>query len=150
MELTLRRQKILFLSFYVSGTLTTSKWPAKLKVSIFWKEEDLRAKEASKRRPEGQKRGAHTAPVPGRVGPTQMALVALLPSIFVPVASSWPKNAYIRSPPTFFETSVATRQKQENRDLELQIGGGKLRRGAAGEVSFFSIDISTVSMIKRE
>jgi hypothetical protein len=32
----------------------------------------------------------------------------------------------------------------------LQIGGGKLRRGAAGVVSIFSNDFSTVSMMKRE
>ena len=35
MELTLRRQKTLFLSFNVSGTQTTSKWPANLRASIF-------------------------------------------------------------------------------------------------------------------
>ena len=50
----------------------------------------------------------------------------------------------------FHETSAAVSQKHENRDLELQIGGGKLRRGAAGVVSFISIDISTVSTMKRE
>ena len=53
MELTLRRQKTLFLSFYVSGTQTTSKNYGKIQASVFWKEEDLGAKEASKRRPEG-------------------------------------------------------------------------------------------------
>jgi len=40
--------------------------------------------------------------------------------------------------------------KPRNRDLELQIGGGKLRRGAAGMVSIFSNDFSTVSMMKKE
>ena len=35
MELTLRRQKTLFLYFNVSGTQTTSKWPANLRASIF-------------------------------------------------------------------------------------------------------------------
>ena len=35
MELTLRRQKTLFLSFNVSGTQTTSKSPANLRASIF-------------------------------------------------------------------------------------------------------------------
>ena len=55
MELTLRRQKTLFLSFYVLGTQTTSKNYGKIQASLFWKEEDLGAKEASKRRPEGKK-----------------------------------------------------------------------------------------------
>ena len=50
----------------------------------------------------------------------------------------------------FSKTSAAISQKHENEDLELHIGGGKLRRGAAGVVSFISIDISTVSTMKRE
>ena len=40
--------------------------------------------EASKRSPEGQKRWAHTATIPGRVGPHKLGLDALLPSIFPP------------------------------------------------------------------
>ena len=43
----------LFLSFFVSGTQTTSKNYGKIHASLFWKEEDLGAKEASKRRPQG-------------------------------------------------------------------------------------------------
>ena len=70
MELTLHRQKTPFSYFNV------------------WKEEDLWAKEASKRRPEGQTRGAHAATVPGRVGPTRLGLVAPLPSISSPPTSS--------------------------------------------------------------
>ena len=98
MELTLRRQKILFLSFYVSGTLTTSWWPEKLRGSIFWKEEDLRAKEASKRRPEGRKKVAHAATIAGRVGPILLGLGAPQPSILSQPPSSWPKNAYKKVP----------------------------------------------------
>ena len=49
-----------------------------------------------------------------------------------------------------FGGSAAETQKPRNKDLELQIGGGKLRRGAAGVVSTFSNDFSTVSMMKRE
>ena len=41
-------------------------------------------------------------------------------------------------------------RKHRNRDLELQIGGGKLRQSAAGVVSISPNDISTVSMMKRE
>ena len=88
MELTLRRQKTLFLSFYVSGTQTSSKNSGKIQASVFWKEEDLGAKEASKRRPEGRKGGAHAARYCGRVGPTHLGLVAPLPSIFHPPTPS--------------------------------------------------------------
>ena len=55
MELTLRRQKTLFLSFYVSGTQTSSKNYGKIQASIFWKEEDVGAKESSKRSSQGRK-----------------------------------------------------------------------------------------------
>ena len=115
-----------------------------------WKEEDLGAKEANKRRPEGQKEVAHVATVPGRVGPTISALEAPLPSIFSPTTPSWPKTDYKNSPRGSSERSAAETQKHRNRDQELQIGGGKLRRGAAGEVSTSSNDISIDSMMKRE
>jgi len=88
MELTLRRQKTLFLSFYVSGTQTSSKNYGKIQASVFWKEEDLGAKEASKRRPQGREGVAHVATVPGHVGLTLLALGAPLPSIFSPPPSS--------------------------------------------------------------
>jgi hypothetical protein len=48
------------------------------------------------------------------------------------------------------EGSAAKTQKHENRDLELQIGGGKLRQGAAGVVSTSSNDSTIVTMMKRE
>ena len=107
-------------------------------------------KEVNERRREDQKRGSHAATVPGRVGPLNLALMAPFASILCPEASSWPKNAYIKGPPTFFEGRAATWKKQETETRRLQIGGGKLRRSPAGEVSFFSINISTVSMMKRE
>ena len=116
----------------------------------FWKEEDLRAKEANKQRPEGQDRWAHAARYMGRVGPLLLGLGAPLPLIFPPPTPFRPKNAYKNYPPTFSGRSAAETQKHRNRDLELQIGGGKLRRGAAGVVSIFSNDFSTVSMMKRE
>ena len=50
----------------------------------------------------------------------------------------------------FFQRRAATQEKPETEIRRLQIGGGKLRRSPAGEVSFFSINISTVSMMKRE
>ena len=54
----------------------------------FWKEQDFGAKEANKRSPEAQKRGAHAASVPSRVGPNNLALDAPLSSIFSPPPSS--------------------------------------------------------------
>ena len=112
--------------------------------------EDLVVKEFNERRPEDQKGGSHAATVPGRVGPSNLVLGAQFASILHPEASSWPKNTYIKGPPAFFDGRAATRKKQETETTRLQIRGGKLRRSPAGEVSFFSIDISTVSMMKRE
>ena len=66
MELTLRRQKTLFLSFFFcfrDPNDVQKLW--KIQASVFWKEEDLGAKGGSKRRPEGRKRVAHAATVPG-------------------------------------------------------------------------------------
>ena len=54
----------------------------------FYEEEDLGAKEANERRPEAQKGVPHATPVPGRVGPPLLALVALFASILHPEASS--------------------------------------------------------------
>lgn len=48
----------------------------------FWKEQNVGAKEANKRRPEGQDRWAHTDRFLGRVGPLIWALEAPLLSIF--------------------------------------------------------------------
>ena len=50
--------------------------------------EDLGAKEVNERRPEDQKRGSHTATVPGHVGPPNSALVAPFALILRPEASS--------------------------------------------------------------
>ena len=50
--------------------------------------QDYGAQEVNERRPEGQMGGPHAAPVPGRVGPPPFSLVALMPSIFAPLAPS--------------------------------------------------------------
>ena len=150
MELTLHRQKTPFSYFNVFRDPNVNEITWKFTGVNIWKEEDMWAKEANKRRPEAQTGVAHVARYCGRVGPTRLALVALLPSIFSPPTSSWPKNAYKRSPTSFSGTSAAETQKHRNGDQELQIGGGKLRRGATGVVCIFSIDFSTVSMMKRE
>ena len=150
MELTLRRQKTLFLYFNVSGTQTTSKWPGNLRASVFGRKKTWERRKQANGGRKPKWGGAHAAWYCSRVGPTHLGLVAPLPSIFSPPTSSWPKNAYIKGPPTFSGRSAAETQKPRNRDLELQIGGGKLRRGAAGVVSIFSNDFSTVSMMKGE
>ena len=46
------------------------------------------AKQVNERRPRNQKEGSHAAPVPGRVGPSNLALVAPFASILRPEASS--------------------------------------------------------------
>ena len=84
LELTLHRQKTLVLYFNVSGTPNVNEITWKFTGVNIWKEEGLRKREASKRRPEGQTGMAHAATVPGRVGPTRLGLVAPLPSISSP------------------------------------------------------------------
>ena len=50
----------------------------------------------------------------------------------------------------FFQREPPHKRNQKTEIRRLKIGGGKLRRSPAGEVSTFSIDISTGSMMKRE
>ena len=116
----------------------------------FWKERSIGAKEANKRRPEGQDRWAHAAKFLGRVGPTILGLEPPMSSIFFPEPRLDLKTTIKIVPQRFPEGSAAETHKHRNRDLELQIGGGKLRRGAAGVVFISPNDISTVSMMKRE
>ena len=114
----------------------------------FWKERSIGAKEANKRRPEGQDRWAHVARFLGRVGPTILGLEPPMPSIFFPEPHLDLKTTIKVVSRRFSEGSAAETQKPWNRDLELQIGGGKLWRGAAGMVSIFSNNFFTVSMMK--
>ena len=150
LELTLRWQKTLFSIFWCFRDPNDVQMTWKFTSISFTKEEDLGAKEANERRPEAQKGVAHAARFLGRVGPTFWSLVAPLPLIFSPTTPPWPKADYKNSPRGRSEEGRRRNTKHRNRDLELQIGGGKLRRSAAGEVSFFSNDFSTVSMMKRE
>ena len=106
---------------------------------FFWKDEHLGAKEASKRRPEGQKRVPHAAPVPGRVGPPLFVLVAPFTPILLPEASSWPKNFYIKSPPRSFVSRRGETENQKQRDRRMppeKIGGGKRRRNPPPSIVF--------------
>ena len=95
------------------------------------------------------------------VGPTRPRNLAAWATLFWPSGlrcrrSFFPKfcldlkMTIYRPPRAFAKGSVTETQKPQNRDLELRIGGGKLRRGAAGVVSTFSNDFSTISMMKRE
>ena len=74
--------------FYLFQGLSDVIMSGKFTRIIFWKDEYLGVKEASKRRPEGQKRVPHVAPVPGRVGPPLLGLVAPFASILLPEAFS--------------------------------------------------------------
>ena len=88
LELTLLWQETLFSIFLSFRDPNDVQLTYKFTGIIFWKEEDVGAKEAKKWRPEGQKRWAHAARFLGHVGPINLALEAPTPSIFVPVASS--------------------------------------------------------------
>ena len=81
MELTLRRQKTLFFFLLCFRDPNIVQITCNFTSVIFRKEHDLEAKEANKRKPGGQTRGAHVASVPGSVGPTNLGLVAPLSSM---------------------------------------------------------------------
>ena len=150
MELTLHRQKTPFSYFNVSGTQTSTKSPGNLRASIFGRKKTC-----------GRRKRANGGSRAKRGGPTRPGTVAAWDP---PIWASWLrclrsflhrhrldlKTPIEKGPPTFSGRSAAQTQKHRNGDQELQIGGGKLRRGAAGVVSIFSNDFSTVSMMKRE
>ena len=116
---------------------------------IFWKKGNVRSKDRQKEKSEEGNRWAHA-----------LDSLAAWSTLF---SSSWLRCRRSSSPclrldlkttikivsRRLSEESAAETQKPRNRDLELQIGGGKLRRGAAGVVSIFSNDFSTISMMKR-
>ena len=107
LELTLHWQKTLFSIFWCFRDPNDVQKTWKFTSIIFRKYEDLGVKEANERRPEAQNGVAHAARFLGRVGPTFWSLVAPLPSIFLPEASSWPKNDYKSSLPTPFRGEAA-------------------------------------------
>jgi len=150
LELTLHRQKTPFSYFNVSGTQTSTKSPGNLRASIFGRKKDY-----------GKRKQANGDPRAKRAWPTRPGTVAAWDP---PVWASWLrcrrsslhrlrldlKTPIKKVPRRSLEGAPQKTQKHRNGDQELQIGGGKLRRGAAGVVSTFSIDFSTVSMMKRE
>ena len=94
----------------------------------FWKEQSVGTKEANKRRPEGQDRWVHVARFLGHVGPINLGLVAPMPSVFVSVASSWPKTDYKNSPLKSFAKWRRKNTKPRNR--RQKAAAGEDRRGA--------------------
>ena len=132
MELILRMQKTPISFFICFRTLTTSKWAINLWGSLFWKEEDLRAKEVNERRPEGQNRGPHMARYRGRVGSPIYALVAPFASILRPEAFSWPKTDYKNSPPMFSRRRRWRNTKPETERQKAAAGEDRRGGNAAG------------------
>ena len=108
--------------------------------------QDYGTQEVNERRPGGQMGGPHAAPVPGRMGLSQSALVAPIASI---LRDRDLKTPIKKVPRRFSRGEPPHKRNQKTEIRRLKIGGGKLWRSPAGEVSFFSIDISTVSMMKR-
>ena len=73
-----------FFFLYLFQDLNDVIMSYKFRGVIILERQDFGAKEVSERRPGDQKRGSHAAPVPGRVGPPQLALVAPIASILRP------------------------------------------------------------------
>ena len=101
MELTLHRQETLdfsLLSFrYPNDVQITSPFTG----VIILEERRLGVEGSKQTKTRRPKEGADAATVPGRVGPPILALGAPTPLIFLPEASSWPKNDYIKGPQGF-------------------------------------------------
>ena len=147
MELTLHRQKTPFSYFNVSGTQTSTKSPGNLRASIFGRKKTC-----------GRRKRTNGGPRTKRGWPTRPGTVAAWDP---PVWPSWLRclRSFLHRHRLDLKTPIkkvprrsleGAPHKHRNGDQELQIGGGKLRRGAAGVVSTSSIDFSTVSMMKRE
>ena len=92
--------------------------------------------------PRGQIPWPRGTPYPG---PRASDAVDLRPRAFVDL-----KTTIKIVPRRLSEGSAAETQNHETEDLELQIGGGKLRRGAVGVVSIFSNISTIVTMMKGE
>jgi hypothetical protein len=80
-------------------------------------EQDLGAKQVQQGSHEGQTSMAHAARFLGRMGPARWRLVALMPSIFVPMDSSWPKIDYIKGAPAGHEKECHRNIETWNRSL---------------------------------
>ena len=99
MELTLHRQKTLLLYFNVSGTQTTSKWPANLRASIFGRKKTWGRRKQTSGDPRAKIGGPKRPGTWAAWDPHLLGLGAALPLIFPPPTRFWPKTAYKNSPP---------------------------------------------------
>ena len=150
MELTLHRQKTPFSYFNVSGTQTSTKSPGNLRASIFGRKKDY-----------GKRKQANGDPRAKLSGPTRpYSLAAWDPSTWASeLRCRWSflhRLHFDLKPPIKIvprRSLEGAPQKHRNTETETwscRLEGEKLRRGAAGVVSIFSNDFSTVSMMKRE
>jgi hypothetical protein len=77
----------------------------------FSMEQDFGAKEVQEGSHEGQTSMAHAARFLGRMGPARSPLVAPMPSVFIPMDSSWPKIDYKKG-------ALAGREGERRRNTE--------------------------------
>jgi hypothetical protein len=83
----------------------------------FSTEQDFGEKEVQQGSHEGQTSMAHVARFPGRMGPARSPHVALMPSIFVSMDSSWPKTNYIKGAPAGCEEERRWNTETWNKSL---------------------------------
>jgi hypothetical protein len=91
----------------------------------FSTEQDFREKEVQQRRSEEETSMAHVARCLGRMGPTRSHLVALTPSIFVLMDSSWPKTICKKGAPAGREREHRRNTETQNRSLGDRRSEGK-------------------------
>jgi hypothetical protein len=114
--LTLFFRKISFLLFWTFRELWVCK---KGKVNEHGSEFlrlTLWAKDGDQEPNRLQTGSSHAVRFRGRMGHARSPLVALIPSIFVHVASSWPKTYYKKAPPAGHEGRWWRDQKHQNRE----------------------------------
>jgi hypothetical protein len=95
----------------------------------FSMEQDFGEKDVQQGSHEGQTSMAHAARFLSRVGPARSPLIALMPSIFVSMDSSWPKTDYIKGAPTGRERESSQNTKTQNRSLGDRRSEGKTPAG---------------------
>ena len=127
MELILRRQKKPYFFPYLFQGLNDVIMSWKFTGIIFLEGRRPRSEGCKQTEVGGPKEGGPHGPVLGHMGPLIWALEAPLPSIFVPVASSWPKTDYKNSPSTSFERRRRRNTKPETE--RQKAAAGEDRRG---------------------
>ena len=134
LELTLHWQKTQFSIFLSSGTQTMSKWPENLRGSFFGRK---KAYERKRRRSGGLRARMDRTTRPDSWAvwdPPFWASWLCLRRSFFPKLPRDLKTTIKIAPRCFPEESAVETQKHRNREVELQIGEGKLRRGVDGGI----------------